>query len=83
MPGQDGPTQTHPGAPNPGQPGMREQQPQGFTPQHGAFGATGASGGQNQGGLGTPGRLGMPPSVVISPSAPVSVDDQPRSAGGN
>ncbi|CAK3828669.1 Serine threonine- phosphatase 2A 56 kDa regulatory subunit delta isoform [Lecanosticta acicola] len=64
------PTQSHPGAPMPGQqqmiPGQNQFQ------QHGGAGGP-QSAGQNQQGPSTPGRHGLgslAPSVVISPSAP-------------
>ncbi|EME43049.1 hypothetical protein DOTSEDRAFT_72441 [Dothistroma septosporum NZE10] len=73
----DGPTQSHPGAPSPGQANNMNANntagPQsGSFPQHGSsFNGQQSAGGQNQQGPPTPGRLGtLPPSVVISPSAP-------------
>ncbi|CZT21427.1 related to B56-delta regulatory subunit of protein phosphatase 2A [Ramularia collo-cygni] len=61
----DAPTQSHPGAPMPGQPPANATNQGLFPPLSG----TAASGGQGPpGGPSTPGRLA--PSVVISPSAP-------------
>ncbi|KAM0723595.1 hypothetical protein Q7P37_000582 [Cladosporium fusiforme] len=72
LPGPDGPNQTHPGAPNPGPPGMSTHQTPSLVSQHGSYGgAGGTNAGQPQGGPNTPARHGpMNPSVVISPSAP-------------
>ncbi|KAL9530211.1 Serine/threonine-protein phosphatase [Sphaerulina musiva] len=68
----DAPTQSHPGAPMPGQPPLNMGANQGQFAQHGnASGNPSTSGSHQQGGQSTPGRLGpLAPSVVISPSAP-------------
>ncbi|KAI5365496.1 Putative protein phosphatase 2A, regulatory B subunit, B56, armadillo-like helical [Septoria linicola] len=71
-PQSDAPTQSHPGAPMPGQNPMNMGSNQGQFPQHGNASANPSnSGPHQQGGPSTPGRLGpLAPSVVISPSAP-------------
>ncbi|KXT14454.1 hypothetical protein AC579_4804 [Pseudocercospora musae] len=68
----DAPTQSHPGAPMPGQPQMNVGPNSGQFPQHGNAAANPSSTAPNQQGApSTPGRLGqLAPSVVISPSAP-------------
>lgn len=76
LPGQDGPTQPHAGAPMPGPPANANMQSNPNAYQPPAMSGSSPSNGASTGTPTTPARHNLPlaPSVIISPSAPVRTE---------